>query len=100
MNSLRRRSNELVRRFGEPFASQGMLRKGIFTRLAWEDVEALLSSQEQAVARRPVEMAYVLASDPAQASDHIDRSGEEYQVLRVLEARFRGETIAKMLVLG
>ncbi len=100
MTALQRRFKNVLERIGDSFAFGGSSRKGIFTVLGRERAKDFLTDAEIATLALPMRLAYVPFDDTTAASDTIIWDGFTLTVKKVVGLRAKGESVAKILVLG
>lgn len=100
MSALPRRFQAIITRLGDAFTVGGASGKGVFAVLPAPAMGTYLTDAEIGAATRPVWLATVAYDDATNASDTLTWNGAAYTVVRVVQARFRGETVARVLVLA
>ncbi|HEY0867648.1 MAG TPA: hypothetical protein VGE01_09720 [Fimbriimonas sp.] len=99
MTALQRRFRKIVQRLGEPYVSGGDTRTGIFAPMSSGFAGTYLTSAELGAAARPIRVAYVAFDDPTLEGAALTWNGYTLTVKRAIQVRFRGTTVARMLVL-
>lgn len=99
MTPMQRRFRKLLQRFGESFVSAGRTGTGVITTLSSGNASNYLTRTELDAAGRPIRIAYVPFDDTTAEFATLTWDGLILTVKRVVSVRFRGVTVAKMLVL-
>lgn len=99
MTVLQRRFKGIVDRFGDTFVISGASHRGVFGILAPAVAARYVTGSVIDAAARPIRSAYVAHDDTAAVGNSASWEGGTYTVQKVVPIRFRGETVAKLLVL-
>jgi len=97
---LQRRFKNVLQRIGETFTVAGNDRKGVITIAGRKRAEDFLTDAEFAAATPPLRIAYVPYDDATAESETVAFDGRSYAVLKVVNLRAKGETVARILVMG
>jgi len=92
MSVLQRRVKGVLYRVGDSFQLSGTARYGVFAPLGQADSDSALS--------KPSWLAYVPHDVSVSANEPVVWNGQNLTVKKVVDARFRSETVAKMLVVA
>ncbi len=99
MSPLQRRVKNVVRSLGDSFTVIGATRYGIFRVLSRGQALIYLPVATVDAATLPIRTAYVSFDDATALSDSVSWDGLALTVAKVVNARWRGEAVAKLLVL-
>ena len=100
MTGATRRLQSLVDVYGETFTIGASSHHGVFSNVTVGTDKSYMSSGEVDAAGVPLFVCLVRNDDTSALNDTLTWNGKNFVVKRVLEARFRGEVSAKMLVLA
>lgn len=100
MTAMQRRFKAVLERIGDDFTVGGSAGKGIFTLLGRDRAADFLTDAEVAAATLPLRLAYVPFDDATAAAQTVVWDGLDLAVQKVVSLRAKGETVAKILVLG
>ena len=100
MSAARDRVTGVVSRLGEDFTVGGSARRGVFSPMARGVAASFLSQTVLNDASLPVVGVLVAHDDATETDDTVVWNGLSKPVRNVVEARLRGEVVAKLLVLG
>jgi hypothetical protein len=98
MSAVPRRFKSVIERIGDSYTVGANTRKAIVSVLPDERAHDFLTQAEIDLATKPLRLAYVPHDDGTVATDTATWDGISFSVKKVVKARFRGETVAKMLV--
>lgn len=98
MTVLQGRFTGIVDRLGETFVISGGSHKGVFGILSPAVAARYVSGSVIDAAARPIRSVYVAHDDTAAVGNSAVWEGGTYTVQKVIPIRFRGETVAKLLV--
>lgn len=98
MSATPKRFKNVILRLGDDYAVGGNGRKAIVTLLPGERASDFLTDAEIAALAKPIRLAYVPFDDATAVSDTVSWDGLSLTVKKVVSARARGETVAKMLL--
>lgn len=99
MNMIERLARTIAQ-YGDAFTVGIAPHTGIFSVLSSTGASALFDSTELSALPRPIYQAIVPADDLTAESDTLDWNGLSLTVQRVLPYRYRGQTIAKRLIVA
>ncbi len=100
MSAVARRVEGLVNRHGESFTVGGAPRRGLFSPISSGFVRSFLAQAELDGVAPPFWVCLVAATDATAVGDVVEWNGTSSTVRRVVPARFRGSTVARLLVFG
>lgn len=98
MSALSRRFKSVIERTGDAYSVGGNGRKALVAVLDAQRAAGLLTQAEIDALAKPIWLAYVPHDDATAVNDTVSWDGLSLNVKKVVKARARGETVAKMLV--
>ncbi len=99
MSAVPRRFKDVIARFGDDYTVGAASRKGIFVPVSPGRALVYLTQAEVDAAGRPIRFAYVAHDDGTALNDSVSWDGLTLAVKKVVRARYRSETVAKVLVM-
>lgn len=100
MTALQRRVWSQIRRGAEPFTLDGSPQVGAFSYVSTGTMRLYLTQTELDATSPPYVLCLVSHEVPVSAGGSLVWAGRTFQVERVVEARWRGIVVAKLLALG
>jgi hypothetical protein len=100
MNALQRRVWSQVRRGAEPFTLDGSPQVGMFSNVSSGTMRLYLTQAEVDATTPPYVLCLVSQEVAASAGSSLVWAGRTFQVKRVVEARWRGSVVARLLALS
>ncbi|MBI5706270.1 MAG: hypothetical protein HZC36_04700 [Armatimonadetes bacterium] len=100
MSIIPKRFKGVIELIGDDYLVSGNTRKAIVTILPSERAKDFLPQADIDASAKPMRLAYVPHDDATALSDTVAWDGLSLTVKKVVSARARGETVAKMLVWG
>lgn len=100
MTALQRRVAGAVKRYGEAFTLDGTGRTGAFSYVSVNTLRLYLTEAELEHATPPYVLCLVQHDVPAAAGGTLVWAGRSLTVRRVVDARWRGSVVARLLALG
>ncbi len=89
-----------ITKFGDAFTVGATPGVGLFSLISATAAASFLSEADIATAGKPVYQAIVSADDATEVTDSVSWNGLSLTVLAVVPYRYRGETMAKRIVLA
>lgn len=99
MNMIERLARTIAQ-YGDAFTVGIAPHTGIFSILSSTGASALFDSDDLTVLSRPIYQAIVPADDLTEESDTLDWNGLSLTVQKILPYRYRGQTVAKRLIVA
>lgn len=100
MNPIQRRFRRVIQRLGETYTTSGRTGFGVFTTVGPGLAGTFLTKAELDAHGRPLRFAYVPADDPTTLATNLTVNGLVLTVLKAIDLRHRGSTVARLLVLS
>jgi hypothetical protein len=100
MSPVQRRFKTAIELMGDAFTSGAATRRAIFAFISSGQALSYLSPSELDLCTRPLRLAYVPYDDPAGVSDSVVWNGRTFVVKKAVGARWRGELVARLLLLS
>lgn len=98
MSAIPKRFKSVIERIGDAYTVCANSRKAIVAVLPSARALDFLTQAEIDAGSKPLRLAYVSHDDATVATDTVTWDGLSFTVKKVVKARARGETVAKMLV--
>jgi hypothetical protein len=98
MSALPRRFKSVIERMGDPYTAGLESRKAVVAVLDGKRAAGVLTQTEIDALAKPIWLAYVPHDDASAVNDSVNWDGLSLSVKKVVKARARGETVAKMVV--
>ncbi len=98
MSAVPKRFKSVIERIGDTYTVGGNSRKAIVFVLPKDRAHDFLTQVEIDAGAKPLRLAYVPHDDATVATDSVTWDGLSFTVKKVVAARARGETVAKMQV--
>lgn len=101
MSPLQKRFRNVIEISGDPVTIGGSSAHALMSPISYSQAAVYMSLSElDSATSRPLYGAYTAHDSPGIADDTFEWSGSSLTVRKVMHLRARGETVAKLMVLG